>query len=86
MKEDRPADVVLPDAGPSRFLQLHFLDHDPEEGWAEGYAKIGEAIDASGLATHVWTSPVPQHRLRHRHLHRRALVVATAVHSRVMMR
>jgi hypothetical protein len=57
MKEDRPADVVLPDAGPSRFLQLHFLDHDPEEGWAEGYAKIGEAIDASGLATHVWTSP-----------------------------
>jgi hypothetical protein len=57
MLDDRPADVVLPAAGPTRFLQLHFLDHDPEGGWADGYARIGEAIDASGLATHVWTSP-----------------------------
>jgi hypothetical protein len=57
---DRPADVVLPDAGPSRFMQFHFLDHDPEEGWAEGYARIGAAIEASGLATHVWTAPFIQ--------------------------
>ena len=28
-----------PAAGPNRFLQLHFLDHDPEEGWADGYAE-----------------------------------------------
>src|SRR5215475_1029250 len=26
---DRPSDVIAPAAGPSRFLQLHFLDHDP---------------------------------------------------------
>ena len=50
----------LPAAGPNRFLQLHFLDHDPEEGWADGYAKIGQAIDESGLATHVWTGPFIQ--------------------------
>ena len=53
--DDRPADVPPPAAGPNRFLQLHFLDHDPEEGWADGYAKIGQAINDSGLATHVWT-------------------------------
>jgi hypothetical protein len=55
--DDRPGDVPPPAAGPTRFLQLHFLDHDPEEGWADGYAKIGQAIDDSGLATHVWTAP-----------------------------
>jgi hypothetical protein len=54
---DRPADVAQPAAGPDRFLQLHFLDHDPAEGWADGYATIGDAIDASGLAKHVWTGP-----------------------------
>ena len=54
---DRPADVAQPAAGPDRFLQLHFLDHDPAEGWADGYATIGDAIDASGLAKHVWTAP-----------------------------
>ena len=58
--DDRPADVRAPAAGPNRFLQLHFLDHDPEEGWADGYAKIGQAINDSGLATHVWTAPFIQ--------------------------
>ena len=53
--DERPADVPPPAAGPNRFLQLHFLDHDPEEGWADGYAKIGQAIEDSGLASHVWT-------------------------------
>ena len=55
--DDAPADVPRVANADRRFVQLHFLDHDPAEGWAEGYAKIGEAIDASGLATHVWTSP-----------------------------
>jgi hypothetical protein len=58
--DDRPGDVPPPAAGPNRFLQMHFLDHDPAEGWAEGYARIGNAINASGLATHVWTSPFIQ--------------------------
>ena len=53
--DDRPADVPPPAAGPTRFLQLHFLDHDPEVGWAAGYAKIGQAIEDTGLARHVWT-------------------------------
>ena len=60
LADDAPADVVRPAAGPRRFLQLHFLDHDPEKGWDKGYAKIGKAIDASGLATHVWTAPFQQ--------------------------
>jgi hypothetical protein len=55
--DDRPADVAAPAAGPDRFLQLHFLDHDPSESWADGYATIGSAIEASGLATHAWTAP-----------------------------
>ena len=55
--DERPADVPPPAAGPSRFLQLHFLDHDPEAGWSDGYARIGQAIEDSGLATHVWTGP-----------------------------
>ena len=55
LSDDAPADVVRAAAGPRRFLQMHFLDHDPAEGWTDGYAKIGEAINDSGLATHVWT-------------------------------
>ena len=55
-----PPTCRAPAAGPNRFLQLHFLDHDPEEGWADGYATIGQAIEASGLATHVWTGPFIQ--------------------------
>jgi hypothetical protein len=60
LSDDAPADVVRPAAGPRRFLQLHFLDHDPEKGWEKGYAKIAKAINESGLATHVWTSPFQQ--------------------------
>ncbi len=52
--------MVRPKAGPDRFLQLHFLDHDSAEGWDEGYARIGEQIEASGLAHHVWTGPWQQ--------------------------
>ena len=47
-RPSRPTCRPPPD--PTRFLQLHFLDHDPEEGWADGYAKIGDAINSSGLA------------------------------------
>jgi hypothetical protein len=60
LADDAPADVVRPKAGPNRFLQLHFLDHDSAEGWDEGYARIGEQIEASGLAHHVWTAPWQQ--------------------------
>ena len=60
LADDAPADVVRPAAGPRRFLQLHFLDHDPEKGWEKGYARIADAIDGSGLARHVWTAPFQQ--------------------------
>ena len=32
----------------------------PPKGWEEGYARIGEQIEASGLAHHVWTGPWQQ--------------------------
>jgi hypothetical protein len=57
---------LLPDAPPDvprvpniekRFLQLHFLTRDPGEGWDEAYAGFGAALNASGLATHLWTGP-----------------------------
>jgi hypothetical protein len=60
LAEDAPADVVRPAAGPRRFLQLPFLDHDSADGWEDGYAKIADAINSSGLATHVWTGPWQQ--------------------------
>jgi hypothetical protein len=58
--DDAPADVPRPANSERRFLTLHFLDHDPEVGWADSYAKVGEAMNASGLATHVWTGPFMQ--------------------------
>lgn len=58
--DDAPADVPRVHNADRRFLQLHFLDHDPAEGWDEGYAKYGEQLNASGLATHLWTGPFIQ--------------------------
>jgi hypothetical protein len=40
-----------------RFIQLHFLDHDPEVEWADGYDRWGDDFEASGLGTHTWTAP-----------------------------
>jgi len=60
LADDAPADVVRPAAGPRRFLQLHFLEHDAELGWEKGYGQIANVINESGLATHVWTSPFQQ--------------------------
>jgi hypothetical protein len=53
LADDAPADVV-------RAAAHELLDHDSAEGWEEGYAKIADAINASGLATHVWTAPWQQ--------------------------
>lgn len=40
-----------------RFLQLYFLDHDPEFDWPSGYARWGGEFERSGLGTHLWTAP-----------------------------
>ncbi|MDX2381490.1 MAG: hypothetical protein QNM02_17230 [Acidimicrobiia bacterium] len=40
-----------------RFLQLHFLDHDPEVDWPDGYGRWGADFEVSGLGTHIWTAP-----------------------------
>jgi len=60
LRDDAPADVVRAPAGPDRFLQLHFLDHDPASGWDEGYARLGDELQGSGLAHHVWSAPFIQ--------------------------
>ena len=70
-----PGRRAAPAAGPNRFLQLHFLDHDPEEGWADGYARIGDAIDDERPRHARVDGPVHPDRLRHRQVHRRALVI-----------
>jgi hypothetical protein len=57
---DAPSDVPRSGTLENRFLQLHFLEHDPAEGWADGYARYGAELNASGLATHLWTSPFIQ--------------------------
>lgn len=57
---DAPPDVPRVENADRRFLQLHFLDHDPAEGWDEGYGRFGERLEASGVATHLWTAPFIQ--------------------------
>ena len=58
--DDAPPDVPRTPNADRRFLQLHFVDHDPALDWAEGYAKFGEQLDASGVAKHLWTAPFQQ--------------------------
>jgi hypothetical protein len=58
--DDAPADVPRIANADRRFLQLHFLDHDPAEGWADGYGRWGAQLEASGIATHIWTAPFIQ--------------------------
>ena len=55
--DDAPPDVPRVANADRRFIQLHFLDHVPQEGWANGYATFGEQLNASGVATHLWTAP-----------------------------
>jgi hypothetical protein len=58
--DDVPGDVGRTAASDTRFLQLHFLDRDPEAGWADGYGKVGEQFADGGLATVAWASPFVQ--------------------------
>ena len=58
--DDAPPDVPRVENADRRFLQLHFLDHLPAEGWAEGYGKFGADLEASGIAKHLWTAPWQQ--------------------------
>jgi hypothetical protein len=54
---DAPPDVPRMANAERRFLQLHFVNHDPADQWADGYGRFGEAMNASGVATHLWTAP-----------------------------
>jgi hypothetical protein len=57
---DAPADVPRVANADRRFVQLHFLDHDPEHLWSQGWALFGGELESSGLATHLWTAPFIQ--------------------------
>ena len=58
--DDAPPDVPRTVNAERRFLQLHFLDHAPDENWEAGYGQYGAQLNASGVATHLWTSPFIQ--------------------------
>ncbi len=58
--DDAPADVPRVANADRRFVQLHFLDHDPELHWGDGWAQFGAQLAASGVATHLWTAPFIQ--------------------------
>jgi len=57
---DAPPDVPRIPNAERRFLQLHFLDHDPGHHWDAVYGRFGADLEASGLATHRWTAPFIQ--------------------------
>ncbi len=58
--DDAPPDVPRTPNADRRFMQLHFLDHDAADGWAQGYGQWGAQLEASGLAKHLWTGPFQQ--------------------------
>ena len=58
--DDAPPDVPRVANADRRFLQLHFCAGDPTTDWAEGYGRYGADLEASGLATHLWTAPFIQ--------------------------
>lgn len=58
--DDAPADVPRVPNADRRFLQLHFTTGDPAADWDAGYGSFGADLQASGLATHVWTAPFKQ--------------------------
>jgi hypothetical protein len=58
--DDAPGDVGRAAVSATRFVQLHFLDHTPEAGWADGYGRLGEQVEASGLARLTWVAPFIQ--------------------------
>lgn len=58
--DDAPADVPRVANADRRFLQLHFCTSDPADHWDEGYARFGAELEASGLATHLWSAPFIQ--------------------------
>jgi hypothetical protein len=55
--DDAPPDVPRVPKADQRFMQIHFVDHDPAAEWKDGYAKFGADLESSGLAKHLWTSP-----------------------------
>jgi hypothetical protein len=58
--DDAPADVPRVANADRRFLQLHFCEHDPADRWDDVYASYGAQLDASGIATHLWSAPFIQ--------------------------
>lgn len=58
--DDAPPDVPRIADADRRFVQLHFLEHEPSVGWDDGYGRFGDDLEASGLATHLWTAPFIQ--------------------------
>jgi len=58
--DDAPADVVRIPNIDKRFIQLHFVDHDPAHGWDGGWTTFGDSLNESGFAKHLWTAPFQQ--------------------------
>ena len=54
---DAPTDVARQDDGAERLLLLWFLDADPGEAWAGGFADHGDRLAASGRGTLTWAAP-----------------------------
>jgi hypothetical protein len=55
--DEAPADIPRVAEDDRRILQLYFLDRDPAEVWSDEFARLDDAIGASGKATFVWASP-----------------------------
>jgi len=54
---DAPGDVPRDEAADDRVLLLCFVDEDPRGSFAEVFAPLGAAVEASGLGRVHWVSP-----------------------------
>ncbi len=55
LPDDSPAPKIESEG--ERFMQLHFVAHDPAHQWEAGYGRWAQELAASGLGTHIWTAP-----------------------------
>lgn len=56
IRADAPGDVPKLAGAPGRFMQMYFLEEEPEPLWAPHFAREGDAVAATGLGSVVFAT------------------------------